>query len=473
MLDAEASRVMMAGMGDVILGLAARGSILFSLAFLGTRIGRSLGPERRHTVWLVFILLLAALPAARLAAPMIRIPLLDPPAPAGTDAAKAVPAPPMPSVELGQPVAAADTGLRGDQRRPGAGGDRSAASWLPLAAAAVWLGGAVAAAARSVAGRMALRRVTRSRRARPGPAALLAALAGSEGVGRVSVLSHPDVTVPFTFGMFRPIIVLPRSWRRWSGEKLAAVLHHELAHLKRRDHWSDTVAEAACTILWFHPLAWIARGFLRREAELSCDRQVLARGIPRTGYAAALVDISRAARHTPFPLGGTALTGRSTLRERVAEVLAYPLQRGARAARLVRGTALALCAVAPVLLLSVSLRGTDPLYGVWQGRSASRPFYEYRLALNEDGSGETLLDAVPGLPTSLCRLVVDRRWKDDQGRTLYHLRVRWSSMPFMVYALVRLDASGRRFEMADSPTGYPEHFLGPPGSEKHLVYIRR
>ncbi|HUJ76689.1 MAG TPA: hypothetical protein VL359_17630, partial [bacterium] len=108
-----------------------------------------------------------------------------------------------------------------------------------------------------------------------------------------------------------------------------------------------------------------------------------------------------------------------------------------------------------------------------EGRSASRPFYAYRLALYEDGSGQTLLDSLPDLPTSLCRYVVEERWKDAQGQTWYHVRARWSGVPFPVYVLARLDSTGTHLEMTDSPTRYPDGFLGPPGGEKHLVYARR
>ncbi len=77
------------------------------------------------------------------------------------------------------------------------------------------------------------------------------------------------------------------------------------------------------------------------------------------------------------------------------------------------------------------------------------------------------------MATSFCRYLVDRRWKDPQGSTWYQLRIRWSGMPLLVYALIRLEPGGTRLEMADSPTGYPTGFLGPPGEEKHLVFVRR
>jgi beta-lactamase regulating signal transducer with metallopeptidase domain len=455
MLDGEVTRVILAGLRDAVLGLATRGSILFGLAFLGTRAARSLGPERRHTVWLVVILVLAVMPAARIAVPLVRLPLMDALGD-GPQAAAAVPAPPRASVEL-----------------LGDGPVGTPMTWVPLALAAAWLAGTLTVAARPVMGRVLLGRMSRTAESRSGPTALLDSLARSVGVHAAIVLSHPRVTVPFTFGLRRPRIFLPPSWTAWPREKLEAVLLHELAHLKRGDARSNLAAQAACALLWFNPLVWIGRAFLRRDAELSCDREVLAHGISRSAYAAALVEI---ARDQPgvFLLGtAAAMAGRGTMRDRIQQVLVPAHAPRPSSARLARGAAAALCALSPLLFLSVSLQGSDPLVGTWGTTSASRPFYDSTLTLNEDGSGQTTLDVMPEMPTSFCRYVIERKWKDSQGNLYYHVRARWSDTPFLLYTLIRVGSSGTRFEMADSPTGYPAEFLGPPGSEKHLVYIRR
>lgn len=477
MVDGETTRIIAAGLREAVLSLAVRGGILFGLAFLVTRMGRSMGPERRHTVWLAVILLLTIIPVAQVTIPLVRLPVLDPPLPAASAGRVPVPFPPAPAptaADPGRAPAGSGFGLAPDDNTDSGQEAGAPASWVPWALLGAWLAGVLAVAARPVWGRVALARLVRSPGSRPGPEGLLAALTEREGIRGVSTLAHPRVTAPFTFGILRPKIVLPPSWTRWSGERVEAVLLHEMAHLRRHDVRSECAALAACALAWFNPLAWMARAFLRREAELSCDQEVLARGIPRSGYAAALVEIARSAHGTTVLFGGTALAGRSMLRRRILEILSARPAQGARRTLRARMMAAALCALAPFLLLSVSLRGTDPLYGVWQGRSATRPYYDYRLALDENGRGQTTLDAVPGVPTSFARYVVDRKWKDSEGYSCYHVRARWSGMPFLVYTLVRIDPSGNQFEMTDSPTGYPEGFVGPPGSgEKHQLFVRR
>ena len=165
MLDAEAARAVMAGLRDALLGMASRGGIVFGLALLGTLIGRSLGPERRHTVWLVVILLLAALPAARLATPLIHVPLLDPPAPAGPADTVVVPIPPPAAVELDparQQSAVMESASRHDGRPGGMELDARPEGWVLLVLAATWCAGALVAAGRPLTGRLCLRRILRS-----------------------------------------------------------------------------------------------------------------------------------------------------------------------------------------------------------------------------------------------------------------------------------------------------------------------
>jgi beta-lactamase regulating signal transducer with metallopeptidase domain len=72
-----------------------------------------------------------------------------------------------------------------------------------------------------------------------------------------------------------------------------AVLLHELAHLKRRDHWVGWLELLAGCGWWWNPLFWYVRHQLHENAELSCDAWVVAR-LPegRRAYAEALIDVA-------------------------------------------------------------------------------------------------------------------------------------------------------------------------------------
>jgi TonB family protein len=93
---------------------------------------------------------------------------------------------------------------------------------------------------------------------------------------------------PVTFGLRRPIVLLPDSLRAHALHVQRAVLCHELIHVQRQD-WMGLVAEEAVrAVFWFHPGVWwlISRVQLARE-EVVDELAMLATGT-RRGYIEAL-----------------------------------------------------------------------------------------------------------------------------------------------------------------------------------------
>ena len=70
------------------------------------------------------------------------------------------------------------------------------------------------------------------------------------------------------------------------GDELDTLLAHELAHVRRRDHWVRLVEIAATALFWWYPVTWWARRALRRAEERCCDEWVL-RLLPRSAEAYA------------------------------------------------------------------------------------------------------------------------------------------------------------------------------------------
>jgi hypothetical protein len=53
------------------------------------------------------------------------------------------------------------------------------------------------------------------------------------------------------------------------------LIAHELAHVRRRDHWVRPLEQLVVALYWWNPVAWWARRHLRVEEEKSCDAFVL------------------------------------------------------------------------------------------------------------------------------------------------------------------------------------------------------
>lgn len=89
----------------------------------------------------------------------------------------------------------------------------------------------------------------------------------------------------------RSLLLLPADFlERFDADERRMVLRHELTHLHRGDALWSLVAELALALLWFHPLAWLARPRFRLDQELACDERAL-RNAPRdeAGYAHTLL----------------------------------------------------------------------------------------------------------------------------------------------------------------------------------------
>ena len=105
-----------------------------------------------------------------------------------------------------------------------------------------------------------------------------------------------EIRVPLTWGLLRPLVLLPPSAESWPRAELDFAVAHERAHVRRRDWAVQLACELVCALLWFHPFAWWVRRELLLDAELAADRQVLDGGVQPTRYARHLLERFEGAR---------------------------------------------------------------------------------------------------------------------------------------------------------------------------------
>jgi bla regulator protein blaR1 len=230
----------------------------------------------------------------------------------------------------------------------------------------------------------------------------LASLADARGVSLpVELLEHEAVPGPMTFGIGRPVIVLPLDAREWPGAELRRALMHEIEHIQRGDWLMQIVARTVAAIYWFHPLVWTAWRRLCLEAERSCDDAVVV-SEERTAYAEQLVTLAQRMSATPVqPMLGMA--NRSDLSTRVTAVLDERLRRGRTGFMLAAGTVAAAAAlvltVAPVRAVAredrtavVTRDQAERSAPVRKSRALDRELYEAAEAGDFEGVKE-MLDA--------------------------------------------------------------------------------
>ncbi|MFH1572534.1 MAG: M56 family metallopeptidase, partial [Acidobacteriota bacterium] len=167
----------------------------------------------------------------------------------------------------------------------------------------------------------------------------------------VCLKSHREVAVPFTWGFFRPVILIPAGHEQWTEDQRSSALLHEVSHIKRADFLVMLLVRLSRAVFWFNPLTWIVIRYLKKEQERACDDLVLAAGIKPSAYAAALLSFKRSSgcrSHASPAFPG--LLGAASFNERLAAIL----REGLTCKEVTLKTKLML---AIVVILSVALIG--------------------------------------------------------------------------------------------------------------------
>lgn len=159
---------------------------------------------------------------------------------------------------------------------------------------AVWLAGSLLWLAVAVRRLIAFQKLLRHAEPAPGQIRALAEeLANRIGVRCPAVVVMPGRLTPLVWCLLgSPRLVIPAALvNRFDTEQLRTLLAHELAHLRRRDHWVRWLEFAVVAVYWWCPLAWWARRQLQQAEEECCDAWVVW-ALPEAArtYAAALVD---------------------------------------------------------------------------------------------------------------------------------------------------------------------------------------
>lgn len=108
----------------------------------------------------------------------------------------------------------------------------------------------------------------------------------------IQVRSCDRIVSPLTYGVLKPVILLPKSLDIEDTEMLRFVLTHEWIHIRRHDVLLKGLLAVAVCVHWFNPLAWVMLALAARDIELSCDEAVLQKMPNRLAYAKSLLALA-------------------------------------------------------------------------------------------------------------------------------------------------------------------------------------
>jgi beta-lactamase regulating signal transducer with metallopeptidase domain len=141
---------------------------------------------------------------------------------------------------------------------------------------------------------------------------------------KIRLLKNDRIIIPMTWGVRKPVIMLPSESKDWSIAHCSTVLFHELSHIKRGDFLVRLLSMVSCSLYWFNPLIWIVFRQLKKEQEKACDEMVLKAGIKPSTYASCLLYMKKSiekARGHFIPATAIGMAGKSEFKERLTTIL--------------------------------------------------------------------------------------------------------------------------------------------------------
>ena len=141
---------------------------------------------------------------------------------------------------------------------------------------------------------------------------------------RVGIAPIRMAPLVWGLGHWSRVIIPAELWQSLDPEQRAMLLVHELAHLRRGDHWVRWLELLVRGIYWWHPVVWLAGREMREAEEQCCDAwAVWALPHAAKAYARALVDTVDflSERSVPLPVGASGIGQFQDLRRRLIMIM--------------------------------------------------------------------------------------------------------------------------------------------------------
>jgi bla regulator protein blaR1 len=149
---------------------------------------------------------------------------------------------------------------------------------------------------------------------------------------------------PGVFGIRKPILLLPEGiTEHLTPAQLAAIVRHEMCHVRRRDNLTASLHMLVEILFWFYPLVWWIRTRLLEERENACDEEVLKVATDPEAYAEGILSVCKFYLQAPSCVAGAA---GPNLRKRLERILSRRLADSLSLPKKLLLLGVGLCAIA-------------------------------------------------------------------------------------------------------------------------------
>ena len=136
----------------------------------------------------------------------------------------------------------------------------------------------------------------------------------------IELRTAPPVLEPSVVGLRRPVILLPTGIDSYlTADQFAAVVAHEVCHVRRRDNFTAMIHMLVEAVFWFHPLVWWIGARLVATREEACDEHVVSETAAPIPYAEGIVSVCR--RYAEAPLMSVTGVGGADVKARIDAIL--------------------------------------------------------------------------------------------------------------------------------------------------------
>jgi len=148
-------------------------------------------------------------------------------------------------------------------------------------------------------------------------------------------------------GVRRPVLLLPEGLRQSGGASfddhaLAAVLLHELTHVRRRDYLANLLARVVALPIAYHPATRVLHDRIRQTREMICDAAAAGAFPSKSSYARSLLSLAEGFVVHPSNVEAVGFfdTNGNSLEERIMKLTEskLPVSLTLRSVRLMAGT---------------------------------------------------------------------------------------------------------------------------------------
>ncbi len=166
---------------------------------------------------------------------------------------------------------------------------------------------------------------------------------------RISIKQSDRISTPLTYGVFHPVILMPKQTDWKNINQLRYIFSHEYVHIYRFDTIAKLIATYALCIHWFNPLVWVMYILFNRDIELACDESVIRQFGDKSKSAYSLMLISMEAKKSGLsPLCNN--FSKNAIEERITAIMNTK-----------RTTIITLLSACLIVLVTVSLFATSAI----------------------------------------------------------------------------------------------------------------